>query len=1162
MTDFVHLRLHTEYSLVDGIVRVKPLMSRVAELGMAAVAVTDVCNFFGLIKAYKAALSAGIKPIFGADLSLLGVEGNDRPVPLTLLVTDLTGYSNLTRLISRAYQEGQVLGVPYVHCDWLNGSTEGLIALSGGREGDIGQSLISDKLELAEAQLSRWMNLFPERFYLEVQRTGREAEEPYLHAAVKLAERFLCPIVATNDVRFLVASEFEAHEARVCIGEGRTLDDPRRAKRYSDQQFLRSPAEMQALFSDLPEAIENTVAIATRCNLVLNLGTPCLPEYPVPDGMTEQKYFCQVSHQGLVQRIGETGERIPDPRFTRQDYIDRLDLELDIIIQMGFPGYFLIVMDFIRWAKEHGIPVGPGRGSGAGSLVAYALLITDLDPLQYDLLFERFLNPDRVSMPDFDIDFCMDRRDEVIDYVANHYGRDAVSQIVTFGTMAAKAVVRDVARVQGKSYGLADKLSKLIPFEVGMTLAKALDQEETLRDFLRDDDQAQEIWDMACQLEGITRNVGKHAGGVVIAPSQLVDFAPLYCDESGGGLVTQFDKNDVEEAGLVKFDFLGLRTLTIIAWALDMINVERAKQGQANLDINTLPLDDAAVFESLQKADTTAVFQLESRGMKDLIKRLGPDTFEDIIALVALFRPGPLQSGMVDNFINRKHGREAIAYPDAHYQHPSLQPILEPTYGIILYQEQVMQIAQVLAGYTLGEADVLRRAMGKKKPEEMAKQREIFQSGALSRGIDGELAIRIFDLVEKFAGYGFNKSHSAAYALVSYQTAWLKTHYPAQFMAAVMSSEMQNTDKIVVLIEECRAMGLTLKLPDINEGRFAFTVNPAGEVIYGLGAIKGLGEGPIEVILKERDSAGAFTDIFQFCARTDRRLLNKRALEALIRAGAFDSLGVPRWILMASLEDALKMAEQQANNIASGIEDLFGEVSTVDGSVLGDPVNVYQRFLSAREWTGKERLTGEKETLGLYVTGHPIDDYETELRRFIPTPIASARADGKSNQKLVGLIVASRTMKTKRGDTMAIITLDDRSARIELTVYAEAFQQSRELLVKDQLVVVEGSVGHDDYSGGLSMRVSQVWSLDQARGTFASCLSIRLNGGSSVSSVGKLKSLLTQATRGECAVVIDYDRGDAAARIALGADYAVQPTDDLLAALADLDGTLSVNLCY
>lgn len=1162
MTDFVHLRLHTEYSLVDGIVRVKPLMSRVAELGMAAVAVTDVCNFFGLIKAYKAALSAGIKPIFGADLNLLGVDGNDRPVPLTLLVTDLTGYSNLTRLISRAYQEGQVLGVPYVHYDWLHGSTEGLIALSGGREGDIGQSLISDKLELAESQLSRWMQLFPERFYLEVQRTGREAEEPYLHAAVKLAERFLCPIVATNDVRFLVASEFEAHEARVCIGEGRTLDDPRRSKRYSDQQFLRSPAEMKALFSDLPEAIENTVAIATRCNLVLNLGTPCLPEYPVPDDMSEQNYFRQVSHQGLIQRIGETGERIPDPRFTRQDYIDRLDLELDIIIQMGFPGYFLIVMDFIRWAKEHGIPVGPGRGSGAGSLVAYALLITDLDPLQYDLLFERFLNPDRVSMPDFDIDFCMERRDEVIDYVANHYGRDAVSQIVTFGTMAAKAVVRDVARVQGKSYGLADKLSKLIPFEVGMTLAKAFDQEETLRDFLRDDDQAQEIWDMACQLEGITRNVGKHAGGVVIAPSQLVDFAPLYCDESGGGLVTQFDKNDVEEAGLVKFDFLGLRTLTIIAWALDMINTERAKQGQAMLDINALPLDDAAVFESLQKADTTAVFQLESRGMKDLIKRLRPDTFEDIIALVALFRPGPLQSGMVDNFINRKHGREAIAYPDAHYQHPSLQPILEPTYGIILYQEQVMQIAQVLAGYTLGEADMLRRAMGKKKPEEMAKQREIFQSGASSRGIDGELAIRIFDLVEKFAGYGFNKSHSAAYALVSYQTAWLKTHYPAQFMAAVMSSEMQNTDKIVVLIEECRAMGLTLKLPDINEGRFAFTVNPLGEVIYGLGAIKGLGEGPIEVILEERDSGGAFTDIFQFCARTDRRLLNKRALEALIRAGAFDSLGVPRWVLMASLEDALKMAEQQANNIASGIEDLFGEVPTVVGDVSDGTVNVYQRFLSAREWTGKERLTGEKETLGLYVTGHPIDDYETELRRFIPTPIASVRADGKPNQKLVGLIVASRTMKTKRGDTMAIITLDDRSARIELTVYAEAFQQSRELLVKDQLVVVEGNVAHDDYSGGLSMRVSQVWSLDQARGAFASCLSIGLNGGSSVGSVGRLKSLLTQATRGECAVVIDYDRGDAAARIALGKDYAVQPTDDLLVALADLDGTLSVNLCY
>ncbi|MCB1732279.1 MAG: DNA polymerase III subunit alpha, partial [Halieaceae bacterium] len=786
MTEFVHLRLHTEYSLVDGLVRVKPLIQRVAELGMPAVAVTDVCNFYGLIKTYKAATAAGVQPIFGVDLQVMESDDPDRAWPLCLLAMDLEGYRNLTLLISRAYTEGQHLGMPYVQKAWLADCAQGVIALSAGAAGEVGQALLAGKLELAAERAQAWMSLYPGRFYLELHRTGREGDEAHLHAAVDLATQLQCPVVATNDVRFLDASEFEAHEARVCIREGRTLDDPRRARLYTDEQYLRSPAEMAELFADIPEALANTVEIARRCGLVLELGKPYLPDYPVPVGLTMDEYFRQVSHEGLEQRLQVLLDPAAGDFSERQaEYRARLDFELETIIQMGFPGYFLIVMDFIRWAKQHDIPVGPGRGSGAGSLVAYALSITDLDPIEYDLLFERFLNPERVSMPDFDVDFCMEKRDRVIDYVADTYGREAVSQIITFGTMAAKAVVRDVARVQGKSYGLADKLSKMIPFEVGMTLEKALEQEEPLQEFLRDDPQAQEIWDMAVQLEGITRNVGKHAGGVVIAPSRLTDFSPLYCDETGGGLVTQYDKGDVEDAGLVKFDFLGLRTLTIIDWAVKMINDMRREQGEQPLDIAQLPLDDAASFALLQSAETTAVFQLESRGMKDLIKRLRPDCFEDIIALVALFRPGPLQSGMVDNFINRKHGREKISYPDAQWQHESLQPILEPTYGIILYQEQVMQIAQELAGYTLGGADMLRRAMGKKKPEEMAKQRAVFEEGARSRGVDGELAIKIFDLVEKFAGYGFNKSHSAAYALVSYQTAWLKTHYPAPFMAAV-----------------------------------------------------------------------------------------------------------------------------------------------------------------------------------------------------------------------------------------------------------------------------------------------------------------------------------------------------------------------------------------
>ena len=1161
MTDFVHLRLHTEYSLVDGLVRVKPLIARVAELGMPAVAVTDVCNFYGLVKTYKAATAAGVQPIFGVDLQVMDGDDPERSWPLCLLAMDMAGYRNLTLLISRAYTEGQHLGMPHVSRAWLEECAQGVIALSAGAAGEVGQALLAGKPELAAQRARDLMALYPGRFYLELHRTGREGDEAHLHAAVDLAAQLQCPVVATNDVRFLDASEFEAHEARVCIREGRTLDDPRRARLYTDEQYLRSPAEMAELFADIPEALANTVEIARRCGLVLELGKPYLPDYPVPAGLTMDEYFRKVSHEGLEQRLQVLLDPAAGDFSERQaEYRARLDFELETIIQMGFPGYFLIVMDFIRWAKQHDIPVGPGRGSGAGSLVAYALSITDLDPIEYDLLFERFLNPERVSMPDFDVDFCMEKRDRVIDYVADTYGREAVSQIITFGTMAAKAVVRDVARVQGKSYGLADKLSKMIPFEVGMTLEKALEQEEPLQEFLRDDPQAQEIWDMAVQLEGITRNVGKHAGGVVIAPSKLTDFSPLYCDETGGGLVTQYDKGDVEDAGLVKFDFLGLRTLTIIDWAVKMINDIRREQGEQPLDIAQLPLDDAASFALLQSAETTAVFQLESRGMKDLIKRLRPDCFEDIIALVALLRPGPLQSGMVDNFINRKHGREKISYPDAQWQHESLQPILEPTYGIILYQEQVMQIAQELAGYTLGGADMLRRAMGKKKPEEMAKQRAVFEEGARSRGVDGELAIKIFDLVEKFAGYGFNKSHSAAYALVSYQTAWLKTHYPAPFMAAVMSSELQNTDKIVVFVEECRAMQLTLKLPDVNEGQYMFTVNARNEIIYGLGAIKGLGEGPIENVLAARNDGGPFLDLFDFCARTDPRKVNRRAIEAMVRAGAFDSLGVERWVLMAGMDDALKAAEQSASNRDSGMADLFGEVVPSQANGHAD---VYAPFRQVRPWSDKQRLAGEKDTLGLYVTGHPIDEYEQELRKFAPTRISELRADKQGTQFIAGLIVATRTMKTKRGDTMAILQLDDRSARIEVTVYADTYTEHRELLGKDNIVIVEGSVSHDDYSGGLAVRARGVRSLLQARQDHAAELTIEVSREQlDTDWADWLERLLAGAGRGSCPVALIYRQPGGQGRVRLGERWQVQPSDELLQELRERVGAGGVALQY
>ena len=1160
MTQFVHLRLHSEFSIVDGLVRLKPLMNRVAELGMPAVAVTDVSNFYGLVKAHKSAFSAGVQPIFGTDLRVLDSDDPEKSYPLCLLAMNQAGYHNLTLLISRSYTDGQYLGVPHVQKAWLEECSEGVIALSAGARGDVGQAIVGEKPELALERAKYWMELYPQRFYLELHRTGREGDETHLHGAVALAAQLQCPVVATNDVRFLDASEFEAHEARVCIGEGRTLDDPRRARAYTDQQYLRTPAEMAELFADVPEALANTVQIARRCNVVLELGKPYLPDYPVPEGMTMDEFFRQLSHEGLDARLevlfDSSAEDFP---AKQKQYRERLEFELETIIEMGFPGYFLIVMDFIRWAKQQDIPVGPGRGSGAGSLVAYAMEITDLDPLEYDLLFERFLNPERVSMPDFDVDFCMDKRDQVIDYVADTYGREAVSQIITFGTMAAKAVVRDVARVQGKSYGLADKLSKLIPFEVGMTLEKALDQEETLRDFLAEDEQAQEIWDMAEQLEGVTRGVGKHAGGVVIAPSKLTDFSPLFCDESGSGLVTQYDKGDVEDAGLVKFDFLGLRTLTIIDWAVKMINTTRSADSEAPLEIMQIPLDDQPSFALLKSAKTTAVFQLESSGMKDLIERLQPDCFEDIVALVALFRPGPLQSGMVDNFINRKHGREELSFPDVKWQHEWLKPILQPTYGIILYQEQVMQIAQELAGYTLGGADMLRRAMGKKKPEEMAKQRTIFEEGAKAKGVDGELAMRIFDLVEKFAGYGFNKSHSAAYALVSYQTCWLKTHYPAQFMAAVMSSELDNTDKIVVFVDECKRMKLSLKLPDVNEGQYMFTVNAQNDIIYGLGAIKGLGEGPIEIILATREADGPFTDLFDFCARTDPRKVNRKAIEALIRSGALDSLGEDRWVLMASMEDALKAAEQSASNRDSGIDDLFGEVVPSQENGTQD---VYAGFRQVRTWTDKERLGGERDTLGLYITGHPIDEYQVEIRKFAPKRIVDLRPDKQGNQLMVGLIMATRTMNTQRG-TMAVLTLDDSSAQMEVTLFSEAYSQFRELLVKDTIVLIEGRVQQDDRSGKPVMRASGVRSINDARQNYASRLTLRVNAERFDDRfTTRLEQILSGARGGRCPVSIDYLQERNSARVHLSERWQVIPSDELIQTLRDELGHERVALEY
>ena len=1168
---FVHLRLHTEYSLVDGIVRVKGLVKAAEAAGMPAVAVTDQGNLCSLVKFYKAAMGAGIKPIAGADIWLAGLDSDAPLTRMSLLVMNAKGYRNLTELLSRGFQEGQREGQIIIQRDWVKEASEGLIALSGAKEGEIGLALLEGDLALADRLFAEWQAVFQDRFYLEIQRTERAGDEEHLHAAVALADRCGGALVATNDVRFLKAEDFEAHETRVCIGEGRPLDDPRRERKYSDQQYLKSAAEMAELFSDLPEALENTVEIAKRCNIEIQLGKYFLPNFPIPNGMTINDYLRHVSFEGLEERLAVLWPRETTPNYEekRQEYVDRLNFELDIIIQMGFPGYFLIVMDFIKWAKNNGVPVGPGRGSGAGSLVAYVLKITDLDPLAYDLLFERFLNPERISMPDFDVDFCMDGRDRVIDYVADLYGREAVSQIITFGTMAAKAVVRDVARVQGKSYGLADRLSKMIPFEVGMTLQKAYEQEEVLRDFLATDEDAKEIWDMALKLEGITRGTGKHAGGVVIAPTKLTDFSPIACDEDGNGLVTQFDKDDVEQAGLVKFDFLGLRTLTIIKWALETINRTEVAEGREPLNIDFIPLDDKPTYALLQKAETTAVFQLESRGMKELIKKLKPDCLEDLIALVALFRPGPLQSGMVDDFINRKHGRAELAYPHPDYQYEGLKPVLAPTYGIILYQEQVMQIAQVMGGYTLGQADMLRRAMGKKKPEEMAKQRGGFIEGCANNGIDAELAGNIFDLVEKFAGYGFNKSHSAAYGLVSYQTAWLKTHYPAPFMAAVLSADMHNTDKVVILIEECRHMKLRIDTPDVNISEFKFTVNEGGRIVYGLGAIKGVGEGPVEAIVEAR-AERPFKDLFDFCARVDLKRINKRTLEALIRSGALDRLGPHyhdeikayqatidqnRAVLLAAMEEAIASAEQTARSLDSGHVDLFG-------GVFAEPeADVYANHRRARELNLKERLRGEKETLGLYLTGHPIEEYEGEVRRLARQRIVDLKPS-RETQTVAGLIVNLRVMKNKRGDKMGFVTLDDRSGRIEASLFAEAFNAAQALLQTDALVIVEGEVSQDDFSGGLRLRAKRVLGLEEARTALAESLRIAVRSEALAGDRLRWLGELCGRHRGACPVTIDYQGPTARALLQFGENYRIDPADGLIQTLRDQFGRENVFLNY
>ena len=1176
---FVHLHLHTEFSLADSTIRVpeKPdyarpekagdrpnLLSRAVELQLPALAVTDRNNLFALVKFYKAAESVGIKPIAGADV--LVADGGDAPSQLTLLCRDQDGYLSLSRLLSRAWLEGQRGDCVAIDPEWLRDDHAGLFAIAG-RASLAGRLVQANRHDVAEAQLAEWRRVFGDDLHLELTRTGRDGEEAFNQFALHASGKLGLPVVASNDVRFLDAAGFGAHEARVCISSGRVLDDPRRPRDYSAQQYLRSTEEMVKLFADVPDALDNTVALAQRCNLQLKLGTYFLPAYPVPSDETLDSWIRSQARNGLEARLQKNPLA---PGKTREDYDARLEFELETIIKMGFPGYFLIVADFIQWGKNQGIPIGPGRGSGAGSLVAWALQITDLDPLPYNLLFERFLNPERVSMPDFDIDFCMDRRDEVIDYVARKYGRDRVSQIITYGTMAAKAVLRDTGRVLGFGYGMVDGIAKLIPNILGISLKDAMGQgkggmdgemasPELIQRYESEDD-VRDLIDLALQLEDLTRNAGKHAGGVVIAPTPLSDFCPLYAEHDHGTLgknpVTQFDKDDVEAVGLVKFDFLGLRTLTIIDWAVKAINARRAQEGGEPIDIAAIPLDDASVYRNVfANGNTGSVFQFESSGMRRALKDAKPDRFEDLIALNALYRPGPME--MIPSFVARKHGTETFEYPD-----PRTKGMLQETYGIMVYQEQVMQMAQIVGGYSLGGADLLRRAMGKKVPAEMAKHREIFREGAAKGGVSAAKADEIFDLMEKFAGYGFNKSHAAAYSLVAYQTAWLKQHYPAEFMAATLSSDMDKTEKVVAFLDEARGLGLAVLPPDVNASGFMFEATTPDTIRYGLGAVKGVGQGVCEAIVAARNGDGVFRDLLDFCQRVSAAGLNKRTLEALIHAGAMDALAVNRASLMLQLPEAMKATDQMAKNREAGMFDMFGN---------GGGSDIRIELPETTEWPLAQLLQGEHDTLGHYLSGHPMDPWRDDVMRLVGHDLSAipgiwesgARGhrpqEGRSWRPMVQTVLAGQVVGVrKRGESQAFVQLEDGRGRVECGFFAEQWEEFAPLLTRDQILVVEGGLREDEFNGGYSLRVSRCWNFTQLCNQQAQRISIRIDL-RHPQALGRFEDIL-KTHAGPTPVLLEVITAAGIGRLTLGSGRGLRVDAGLPGLLRSLPGVGTVNV--
>ena len=1144
---FVHLRCHSEYSIIDGIVRIDDYIDTASKDGMPALGLTDLNNLFGAIKFYKAARSKGIKPIIGCDIWLENTKNRDQAYRLLLLVQNKIGYRQLCGLLSRAFLENQYRGRAEVKLEWLQ-NTEGLLLISGSAQSDIGTALNSGNSVLATQLAQTWVSLFPNRFYLEVQRVSdaitQPAQDYLIQQIVALAGANDLPVVATHPIQFTTPDDYKAHEARTCIAEGYMLADKRRPKNFTEQQYFKSQSEMAALFVDMPEALANTIEIAKRCNLAIELGKNYLPNFPTPNGESLNTFLVQQSHAGLVARLQSRYPNADLRESKRAEYEERLEFECKIINQMGFAGYFLIVADFINWAKSNGVPVGPGRGSGAGSLVAYSLNITDLDPLQYNLLFERFLNPDRVSMPDFDIDFCMDGRDRVIDYVKQKYGLDAVSQIATFGTMAAKAVIRDVGRVLDLPFNFVDGIAKLIPLELGITLSSALEKEPQLQERREKEEEVAQLLELALRLEGLVRNVGMHAGGVLISPGKISDFSPIYCQADGASLVSQYDKDDVEAVGLVKFDFLGLRTLTILELALENANQQRTSLGEAPLSFETLPLNDKASYQLLKTANTTAVFQLESRGMKDMLKQAKPDCFEDIIALVALYRPGPMD--LIPDFCRRKHGLQRVEYP-----HPATESILKETYGIAVYQEQVMQIAQVVAGYSLGGADLLRRAMGKKKKEEMDAQRAIFVEGSLKNGLNEKQATELFDLLEKFAGYGFNKSHAAAYALVAYHTAYLKAHYPVAFLAATMSADMNNTDNIHSFFDDCAPNQVEVLPPDVNQSVYRFMPINNSQMLYGLGAIKGTGLAAIELIVAAREANGPFKDLFDFCNRLDLRKVNKRVIESLIRAGAFDKLERNRAALLAGVGMAVTAAEQ--NNSNAGQNNLFGDV-----------IDTKHDLPNIKPWSPEQALIEEKAALGFYLSGHPFLNAKLDVSQFVRGSLADLTPQDQP-KLMAGIVVGVRVRMTQRGK-MAIVTIDDAIARVDVVVGSEMLNQSAHLIKEDTLLVIEGRVSHDEFSGGIRVNARKLYDLAAARSNYASMLKISCNG---QSDAAKLTAILnpykrknTDSDKKWCPVKIEYHNAKSQVSVMLGDAWRVELHDELLQHLTDWLSKENVKILY